>query len=125
MTASELRSALVLLDWSYGDLARRIQRHKYTVYRWTKGKVSVPWTVAQWLSDLARYHEAHPPPPLLDHNGRERIKRQPRLAKLAEEEHRDAGLVTSDADHHAPEPLSGPVPDPEGIPSGWYRPPGA
>ena len=124
MTAAELRAALVSLNWSHGDLARLIHRHKDTVWRWTRGKYGTPWAIAQWLSDLARYHEAHPPPPLLDHNGRERIKRQPRVPKLAEEEHRDAGLVTPDADHHAPDPSSRPVPDPEGIPSGWYRPPG-
>jgi len=121
----DIHKWLTTIGWTRPMLATMSGRNRQTIWRWCKGINCPPWAISHWLEDLARYHEAHPPPPLFDRNGRERIKRQPHVPELAQEQHRDPGLVPSDAQHHAPVPLSSPVPDPEGIPSGWYRPPGA
>jgi hypothetical protein len=54
------------LDWGDGDLARELGCDRLTVWRWTRGRQSVPLAVGRWLRDYARdyarFRAEHPPP---------------------------------------------------------------
>lgn len=125
MTGPELRAALKTVGWSTYHFARITKRHPQTINGWLRGKWRPPWIIEHWLEDLVRYHEAHPVPPLLNRNGRERVARQPDIPQLAQEQQRDADRITADAGDHAAVPSDDTVADRHSVPHGWYRPPGS
>jgi len=49
MTGDELSAALHKLNWSVGDLARRLGTNSHTPNRWLRGRIPVPGVVATWL----------------------------------------------------------------------------
>lgn len=59
---TRLRAALRTLRWSYGDLGMALMRPASTMRSWGVGTAPVPCDVLAWVEQIARYHEAHPPP---------------------------------------------------------------
>ncbi|HEV8502955.1 MAG TPA: hypothetical protein VGR63_15375 [Casimicrobiaceae bacterium] len=62
MTADELRAALDILHWTPAQLGAAACVARSTAHRWARGEIAVPERIAGWLTDLARYVAAHPPP---------------------------------------------------------------
>lgn len=62
MTPADLSRCLHTIHWTPADLSRAAVVSERTVHRWIDGKYPVPEPLAGWVLDLARYHEAHPPP---------------------------------------------------------------
>ena len=69
MSAHRLLVCLVVLGWSARELARRTNRHRATVARWTRGTRPVDADVAAWLEALVASHQAHPAPRRLRRGG--------------------------------------------------------
>lgn len=62
MSAHRLLICLMVLGWSGRELARRTNRHRSTIARWTRGTRPVDPDVAAWLEALVASHKAHPAP---------------------------------------------------------------
>jgi hypothetical protein len=62
MTPDRFRECLALLHWSQRGLAETLYCDDRLVRRWAQGSEPVPETIAGWIENLARAHEASPPP---------------------------------------------------------------
>ena len=62
MTHRRLLCALSTLRWGPRMLAELLLVNERTVRRWIAGTAVCPEAIVVWLEDLARYHEARPPP---------------------------------------------------------------
>ena len=51
MTGEELSAALHQLNWTVGELARRLGTNSHTPNRWLRGRIPVPEVVAVWLQE--------------------------------------------------------------------------
>lgn len=60
--ADILSQALTTLHWGPQVAARVLGVNERTIRRWLAGQNDPPAEVLAWILDLARYHEAHPPP---------------------------------------------------------------
>lgn len=59
---TRIAQVLAFLRWGPTDLAALLDVNERTIRRWLAGQNDAPADVLEWLLDLARYHEAHPPP---------------------------------------------------------------
>jgi hypothetical protein len=59
---ARLRDALNALCWSGSALGHATGNRASTGRRWANGTRDAPDAVLIWIEDLARYHDAHPPP---------------------------------------------------------------
>jgi len=124
MLQPDIRTWLATIGWSQPKLVAITGRNRQTIWRWCKGIHRPPWAISHWLEDLAKYHEAHPPPPLLDRYGREAVQRQPDIPQLPQEEQRDMGGVPADAGNDTAVSGHDTVANRHSVPHGAYRPPG-
>lgn len=62
MSPQAFSTALATLGWSQRHLALLLECDTNLPTRWATGRVPVPPSIAGWLSDLAAFHEQHPPP---------------------------------------------------------------
>lgn len=62
MTSPDISAALVSLGWSQRELARQLGVAESSVRQWLTGKSRMREPLADWLLDLARYHDEHPVP---------------------------------------------------------------
>lgn len=58
MAPLRFRAICTELGWSYGDVARALERDSREIRRWASGKEVIDPTTAEWLENQA----AHPPP---------------------------------------------------------------
>lgn len=64
MTSDEFRACLATLHWTLSDLSDVFGGlDEQLIRRWNTGRYEIPDWLADWLADLARYHDDHPPPP--------------------------------------------------------------
>lgn len=71
MTPARFRDVLHTLQWSPPGLSRILTERdqpvsERTIRRWMSGVYPVPDRVGAWLEVLARVHEAHPAPCVLE-----------------------------------------------------------
>lgn len=57
-----ISDALAVLRWSQRGLAAALGVSEHRVRNWIEGRSEPPAAVLTWLTDLAAYHRAHPPP---------------------------------------------------------------
>lgn len=62
MSPGQFAAALAEIGWSQRHLAMLLRCDTNLPTRWANGRAAVPKPIAEWLSDLARYHERHPVP---------------------------------------------------------------
>ena len=64
MTPQRLRECMNWIAMSDGQLVRLLDMDARLVRRWKSGDRDIPRDVADWIEDLVRYWELHPPPTL-------------------------------------------------------------
>lgn len=62
MTPTDRRAALATIGWTQRGLADRLCWDEGTVRRWMREGGEAPAAVDAWLTGLAAFHDAHPPP---------------------------------------------------------------
>jgi hypothetical protein len=63
MTPEEIRAALEICRLGQREIANTwLDYDERTVRRWCAGDYPIPPDVAKWLSGLAAWHKANPPP---------------------------------------------------------------
>ena len=62
MKPERFAALLDVVGWSAAELARRVGYHAGTVKGWRRGTLTVPFTVAYWLEQVAGAVDALPAP---------------------------------------------------------------
>lgn len=60
MTPAEFDAARIALGWSNVGMARSLECSEGTIRQMEAGRRRIPPSIAQWLTQLAAYHAAHP-----------------------------------------------------------------
>ncbi len=62
MTPAQLAAVREQLGWNRVVLARLLRCSEATIRQMENGRRRIPAPIAHWLTRLAGYHAAHPPP---------------------------------------------------------------
>jgi DNA-binding transcriptional regulator YiaG len=62
MSPAQLTDLREQLGWNRGVLARLLRCSEGTIRQMEAGRRRIPSSIADWLTRLAGYHVAHPPP---------------------------------------------------------------
>lgn len=62
MTPTRFRECLEKFQWTQRGFARFTGRCEGTVRQWARGRVAIPYSIAEWLEGMTNYIEHHPIP---------------------------------------------------------------